>query len=98
MANQFILDLSLSGSSIFNFFEKKITSPLAHKEDDNPAVEKMIKQKIETIDENLDLINIAFGAKVKVNPDILSPILFILSKEYKYIILDITDHDKETKE
>ncbi|MCP4130716.1 MAG: hypothetical protein GY754_07020 [bacterium] len=88
-----VLDLSYQGNSIFNFFEKKVSSPLSHKKAGSSPPEKMINERIEHIHENLDLLNISFGSKVKVDPAILSPILFILSKEYKYIILDISNHD-----
>ena len=45
------------------------------------------------MDDGLDLVNVAFGSKVKVNPDILSPLLFMLSKEYRYIVIDCGDDD-----
>ncbi|MBN2161276.1 MAG: hypothetical protein JW807_17950 [Spirochaetes bacterium] len=88
-----ILDLSYSGNSVFNCFQKKVTAPLSHRMEDGPSFEKIINERRERVDENLDLVNIAFGSKVKVNPDILSPLLFILSKEYRYIVMDCGDDD-----
>jgi len=92
-----ILDVSYSGESVFNYFEKKITSPISQKIETETSVETMIHERIEPVSENLDLINISFGSKVKVDPEILSPILFVLSKEYKYIILDLSDYDSDLR-
>jgi len=88
-----ILDLSYAGNSVFNFFEKKITAPLSHRAEDGPSFEEIIRGRIEPVDEGLDLVNVAFGSKVKVNPDILSPLLFMLSKEYRFIVIDCGDDD-----
>ncbi|MFC1671359.1 hypothetical protein ACFL20_13280 [Spirochaetota bacterium] len=93
-----ILDTSYKGNSVFNFFDKKLTSPLSHKKEDSSHVEKVIKEKIEKVNDSLYLMNISFGSKVKVAPDILSPILFILSKEFEYIILDVSDYDPDLRD
>jgi len=63
----------------------------------NESVEKMIHEKIEKVNDTLDLMNISFGSTVKVDPGILSPIFFILSKEYRYIVLDLSDHDRDLR-
>jgi predicted acylesterase/phospholipase RssA len=88
-----LLDTCISGNSIFNYFEKKITAPLSQRSVDGSGYEQIINEWIVPVDESLDLINITFGSKVKANPDILSPLLFILSKEYKYIVIDSSDDD-----
>ena len=88
-----LLDTCISGNSIFNFFEKKITAPLSQRSVDGTGYEQIINEWIVPVDESLDLINITFGSKIKANPDILSPLLFILSKEYKYIVIDSSDDD-----
>ncbi len=93
-----VLDLSSSGSSVFNFFEKKTAAPLSHRTEDSPAFEQIINERMERVDGNLDLLNVAFGSKVKVNSDILSPILFMLSKEYRYIVIDCGDDDAELRD
>ncbi len=93
MGKTVILDLSYAGNSVFNFFEKKITAPLSHRAEDGPAFEEIIRGRIERVDDGLDLVNVAFGSKVKVNPDILSPLLFVLTKEYRYIVIDCGDDD-----
>ncbi len=93
-----VLDLSFSGNSIFNFFEKKAAAPLSHRTDDSPAFEQIINERLERVDENLDLLNVTFGSKVKVNPDILSPLLFMLSKEYRYMVIDCGDEDAELRD
>jgi hypothetical protein len=93
-----VLDISFSGNSVFNFFEKKAPAPLAHRTEDSPAFERLINDRMEHAGENLDLLNIAFGAKVKVNADIISPLLFMLSKEYRYIVIDCGDVDHDLRD
>ncbi|HNW27336.1 MAG TPA: cyclic nucleotide-binding domain-containing protein [Spirochaetota bacterium] len=88
-----VLDMSFAGSSIFNLFEKKATAPLSHRTEDSPAFEKIINERMEHVDDGLDLLNVTFGSKVRANPDILSPLLFMLSKEYRYIVIDCGDDD-----
>ncbi len=93
-----ILDLSYSGSSIFNIFDKKITSPLSQKQVDGPSIEELIHSRIVEVSDTLHLINISFGSKVKVNPAILSPVLFVLSKSYRYILTDLSDYDSSLRD
>jgi predicted acylesterase/phospholipase RssA len=92
-----LLDACIAGNSIFNFFEKKITSPLSQRSVDGSGLDEMVGERIVPVDESLDLINATFGSKVKINPDIISPFLFILSKEYKYIVIDTSDDDVELR-
>jgi hypothetical protein len=92
-----VLDMSFSGNSVFNFFEKKATAPLAHRTEDSPAFERLINEWMEHVSENLDLLNVTFGSKVKVNPDIMSPLLFMLSREYRYIVIDCGDDDPDLR-
>ncbi len=90
-----ILDASSHGTSIFNIFERDLSPAISQKEDEDASTDQFINDRIANIDENLSLINITSGSKVKVNPDIISPVLFFLSKTYKYIIIDLSDYDKE---
>ncbi|PKL37635.1 MAG: hypothetical protein CVV44_14920 [Spirochaetae bacterium HGW-Spirochaetae-1] len=92
-----ILDMSYSGKSVFDYLDAKITSPFSQKQKEGSSMEQVLKERIEKVDDNLFLFNIASGSKVKVDPGIISPILFYLSKEYKYIILDLSDFDTELR-
>ncbi len=96
-AKTVVLDACLYGNSIFNFFEKKITAPLSQRSAEGSGLEQMINEWIVPAGKNLDLINVTFGSKVKADPDILSPLLFILSKEYSYIIIDTSTDDIELR-
>ncbi len=89
-----IMDLSFSGESLFNNFEKKVSAPLSHRMADGPALERMIAERMERVDDSLDLVNVAYGSRVRVNPDIISPLLFILSREYRHIVIDCGDGDE----
>jgi hypothetical protein len=92
-----VLDMSVTGYSVFNFFEKKITTPLSQRSDEEKGFEGIINEWIVPVDANLDCINVVFGSKVKVNPDIVSPLLFILSREYRFIVIDCSDDDIELR-
>ena len=93
-----ILDLSYDGNSLFNCFEQKITSPLSHRRADDEGVEDEISKRIVQVNENLHLLNVSSGSRVRVNPDILSPVLLLLSRKYRYIILDVPDGDTSLRD
>ncbi|PKL18463.1 MAG: hypothetical protein CVV49_05760 [Spirochaetae bacterium HGW-Spirochaetae-5] len=92
-----ILDLSYSGRSLFDLFKQKLTVPLSEKDNERGAAESLLNDRIVKVTENLHLLNISFSARVKVDPAILGPILFILSREYKYIIADLSDSDEDLR-
>ncbi len=88
-----ILDVSYTGDSVFNIFERKITTAVSQKDEEDLAADLFINERIESVDDNLSLMNIAFGSRVRVNPEILSPILFALSREYRFIVIDLSGRD-----
>ncbi len=88
-----ILDMSYKGNSIFNIFEKKITHAISQRPNEDLSSEAFVYEYIEEVNGSLSLLNIAFGARVKADPGILAPILFILSREYRYIIIDLGGQD-----
>ncbi len=92
-----ILDTSYQGDSLFNIFEKKITPALSQKQVQETSQE-FIYGRIEDVDERLSLLNICFGSKVKVDPEILSPILFLIAKKYEYIVFDLSEYDSELRD
>ena len=92
-----ILDLSYSGRSVFDVFNQRMTVPLSEKDKGETAAESLISDRIVKINENLHLLNISFSARVKVDPAILGPVLFILSRDYKYIIADLSDSDEDLR-
>ncbi len=88
-----VLDVSYTGDSVFNIFEKKITTAVSQKDEENLAADSFINERTEAVDDRLSLMNIAFGSRVRVNPDILSPIIFALSREYRFIVIDLSGSD-----
>jgi hypothetical protein len=88
-----VLDCSYGGESLFTLFNARVTSPLSHKEVNGQYSESQIFDRIEKVGENLHLVNVSFGSKVRGEPDILSPLLFMLSREYRYIVMDVSDED-----
>jgi hypothetical protein len=89
-----ILDLSYSGRSVFDLWKQRMTAPLSEKDKGEKGAESLVNDRIVKINENLHLLNISFSSRVKVDPAILGPVLFILSREYKYIIADLSDSDE----
>lgn len=92
-----ILDLSYTGRSVFDLFKQRMTVPLSEKDKGENAAESLINDRIVKINDNLHLLNISFSARVKVDPEILGPVLFILSRDYKYIIADLSDSDENLR-
>lgn len=97
-AKTIILDMSYKGDSVFNIFEKKMTSAISQKHNEQVHTEQFIHERIEPVNENLSLMNVAYGSKVKVNPEIISPLLFILSKEFRYIVIDLSHSDESLRD
>ncbi|TAL39120.1 MAG: hypothetical protein EPN93_03315 [Spirochaetes bacterium] len=93
-----VLDMSYRGTSVFDYFERRITGAISQKSNIGAPAAEIISECVADVDERLSLMNIAFGSKVRVNPDILSPILFVLSREYEYIIVDLSDEDPELRD
>jgi len=93
-----ILDLSYSGISVFDLFKQKVPAPLSEKDKGDKETESILKDRIVKVYDNLHLLNIASSARVKVNPAIMGAVLFILSREYKYIIVDLSDSDTELRD
>lgn len=88
-----LLDASYDGISVFDMCGKQLVPPLSQKSPDEVTGQKFIEQRIEKVSETLDILNVAYGSKVRINPDIINPLLFYLSFEYSYIIIDCSNID-----
>jgi hypothetical protein len=95
--NTVILDMSYSGDTVFNFFGSKIYPPLSQKETGALDSEKFLSERIVEVGNGISLLNVCHDSKVRVNPDILQAIILILSKKYKYIILDLSNEDEDLR-
>ncbi len=93
-----VLDMSFQGASVFNNFGKKITGAVSQKFHREGSTEELIRDRIEAVDENLSLLNITFGSRIKADPGILSPLLFILSRTFNYIIIDLSHQDESLRD
>lgn len=93
-----ILDLSYSGKSVFDFFNQRLTAPLSEKPDNAGSAGVLIQDRLVQVNENLHLLNVSFSSRVKTDPEIIGYLLFILAKEYKYIIADLSDYDPELRD
>ncbi|MEJ5360499.1 MAG: hypothetical protein WHV26_00425 [Spirochaetota bacterium] len=88
-----LIDASYDGISVFDMCGKQLLPPLSQKSPDEVTGQKFIEQRIEKVSETLDILNVAYGSKVKLNPDIINPLLFYLSFEYSYIVIDCSNSD-----
>lgn len=93
-----ILDLSYDGRSLFDLFNQRITVPLSEKDKGEKGAETLIGDRIVRVNDNLHLLNISFSSRIKVDPGILDPLLFILLRDYSYIIADLSGSDDELRE
>ncbi len=93
-----ILDMSYGGESVFTLFEKKITSPISQKMEDDGSARAMVEDRVERVSDTLDLLNISHGSKVKVQGDILQPLLFVLSQDYRFVVMDVSNDDDDFRD
>ncbi len=93
-----LLDASYKGLSIFEYFGKEVPPPISQKSESDKSSDQLIENSIINVDDKLSLINIASGSRVMVNTDILSPLLFFLSRKYKNIIIDISNDSLELRD
>ncbi|MBN2040034.1 MAG: hypothetical protein JW864_08345 [Spirochaetes bacterium] len=85
--------LSPDGGSVFNVFDKKLVPAVSQKAGEE--TDGNINNRIVQVTDSLSLLNISSGSKIKINTEILSPVISILSRNYKYIILDHSGYDKD---
>lgn len=90
-----VFDLSYKGSSIFNYFGAKITSPASQRSEDPSANRESIIERIVAVNDNLHLLNVSFGSNVRLDPDILETLVVLFSNDYDYILLDVSSDDND---
>lgn len=81
-----VIDCSYSGKSIAEYFDERIMPPISEKLSNKNKIDT--SNYITKINENLEIINLINTSKVKINTDIMSPLLFKMALKYKYIIID----------
>jgi CRP-like cAMP-binding protein len=87
-----LLDLSCNGRSLFDYLGLKLTPPVSQKKL-GEGRESYINERIIKKDERLSVLNVSFGSKVKMDAEILSPLICILSERFDYIIMDLGAED-----
>ncbi len=93
-----VLDMSYRGESVFTLFGKLPSTALSQRQDSEASAEQFVHERIEKVTDNISLLNVAFGSNVMVNPGILSPVLLLLSREYRFIILDLSHQDEALRD
>jgi len=93
-----VLDASYSGKSLFDLFARQLLPPLAQKSTNDAKGEAFIRERLQPVSDNLHLLNVAFGSKVRIDPEILSPVIFFLSRSFNYIIIDCGGSDEALRD
>jgi hypothetical protein len=93
-----ILDLSYSGRSVFEFFSERLTAPLSEKPENEGSARVLIGDRLVLVNDKLHLLNVSFSSRVKTDPVIIGYLLFILAKEYKYVIADLSNNDPDLRD
>ncbi|MFW5770866.1 MAG: hypothetical protein ACOCX9_05470 [Spirochaetota bacterium] len=93
-----VLDASYSGKSLFDLFARQLLPPLAQKSMTDAKGEAFIRERVQPVSDNLHLLNVAFGSKVRIDPEILSPVVFYLSRSFNYIIIDCGGSDEALRD
>ena len=89
-----VLDLSYTGKSVFDYLNVKITTPFSQKKEDDNSSVLNLDDRLEFVNDNLAAFNIVHDSKVKADANIIGPILFALSKEFDYIVSDLSNIDE----
>ncbi|MBN1500223.1 MAG: hypothetical protein JW982_08710 [Spirochaetes bacterium] len=82
-----LLDLSYNGISLFEYFDIRISPPLAEKEETEDKID--LSSKIVRIREGLSILNMTNTSKINMDADVLSHVLFKLSSQYGCIVMDV---------
>ncbi len=93
-----ILDLSYSGKSVFEFLDARLTAPLSEKQEVEGEAFSLIQDRLVHVNDKLDLLNVAFSSRVKIDVEIIGYLLFILGREYRYVIADLSGSDPELRD
>lgn len=93
-----ILDLSYSGKSVFEFLGARLTAPLSEKQEVEGKAFPLIQDRLVHVNDKLDLLNVAFSSRVRIDVEIIGYLLFILGREYRYVIADLSGSDPELRD
>ncbi len=93
-----VLDSSYTGKSLFDLFARQLLPPLAQKTKDDAKGEAFINERVQPVSGNLHLLNVAFGSRVRIDLEIFSPLIFVLSRSFNYIIIDCGASDQALRD
>ncbi|HPI22300.1 MAG TPA: cyclic nucleotide-binding domain-containing protein [Spirochaetota bacterium] len=92
-----ILDASYRGVSVFSVLGCKMMPAISQRQSAEVIDEKFIFDRVVRATDSLSAINIVAGSKVRIDPSILPPILYLLAREYRYVIIDLSDYDEDLR-
>jgi len=93
-----LMDLSYSGTSIFDILCQRLTAPISEREPDSGRAQSLIDERLVHVEDKLFMLNIANSSRIKVDPSIVGTLLFLLSRRFRYIIADISDSDSDLRD
>lgn len=92
-AETVILDLSYTGKSLFDVFQRRITAPVSEKDKSESGAESLVNDRLVHVRDGLYLLNLTYSSRVRIDPSIIGPLLFLLSRRFRYIIADLSNTD-----
>ena len=97
-ADTVILDISYTGKSLFDVFQRRLTAPVSEKDQSGPAAESLVNDRLVHVRDGLYLFNLTYSSRVRIDPSIIGPLLFLLSRRFRYIIADLSNTDAELRD
>ena len=93
-----ILDISYTGRSLFDVFQRRLTAPVSEKDQSGPSAESLVNDRLVHVRDGLYLLNLTYSSRVKIDPSIIGPLLFLLSRRFRYIIADLSNSDPDLRD
>ena len=97
-ADTVVLDISYSGKSLFDVFQRRLTAPVSEKDQAEVETGSLIADRLVHVKDNLYLLNLTYSSRVRIDPSIIGPLLFLLSKRFRYIIADLSNTDEHLRD
>ncbi len=97
-ADTVILDISYTGKSLFDVFQRRLTAPVSEKDQAGPAAESLVNDRLVHVRDGLYLLNLTYSSRVRIDPSIIGPLLFLLSRRFRYIIADLSNTDDNLRD
>lgn len=93
-----ILDISYTGKSLFDVFQRRLTAPVSERDQSATGAESLLNDRLVHVRDGLYLLNITYSSRLRIDPSIIGTLLFLLSRRFRYIIADLSNTDPELRD